>query len=375
MLQPWISGGSHGKDDAVQAAIMPGPVDLNQDAPVPEQLLYQEEGLVALCQSFGMPAELITNHVLVNFVFPSFVDVYSEGDLQLSHPVPKDPRLTPWFGEREVKDGRFARQLEDLHQREPGHVILANLQRAFALSLARCAVEGGGPFTPSNLAAARPPIARIDKSEVVFGGNYGQDAYRESLGRPIRNVLAIGPGVRGTHAIDDQLKLRGQPGLFRYHAISQHRLMAQFLVFYLVLRARQLTGNDALVQAWAQSSVSDSKQGDASAVTQTIVEANRGLGQKHGDLDVALYTGYVSPKLTRKSTQPMMANICWLLRPGGALVLGFPPEATAEGRASMIDLMSMALAAGFSKKRPQTHLGTSNMSNPKLPIYTLFFKE
>jgi hypothetical protein len=348
---------------------------LNQDPPASEELLYQEEGLVSLCQDFGLPAELITNHILVNFVFPSFVDAYSEGDLRLSHPVPKDPRLSLWFGERDVRDGRFARQLEDLRRREPQHAILAKLQRAFAFSMARCAIEGGGPFTPSNLAQDRPPIARIENSEVVFAGNYGQDTYRESLNATIRNVLAIEPGVRGAHAIDDQLKLRGQDGIFRYYAISQHRLMSDFLTFYFVLRARHLTGSDALAQAWAQYSLSISREGDPAAVTQTIVDANSQLGRKHADLDIALYTGYVSPKLTPKATQIMMENILWLLRPGGALLIGFPSDATSEGCASMVDLMKIALAAGFPKTRMHAHFGTSNLSNSNLPVYCFLYKE
>jgi hypothetical protein len=347
----------------------------NQDPSVPEKLVFQEEGLVSLCQDFGLPAELITNHVLVNFVFPSFVDAYSEDDLRLSHPVPKDPRLSLWFGERDVRDGQFACRLEDLRRREPHHAVLAKLQRAFALFMARCAIAGGGPFTPSNLAQDRPPIARIENSEVVFAGNYGQDAYRESLNATIRNVLAIEPGVRGVHAIDDQLKLRGHDDLFRYYAISQHRLMSDFLTFYFVLRARALTGSDALAQAWAQYSLNVSKEGDPAVVTQMVVDANRQLGRKHADLDLALYTGYVSPKLTPKVTQTMMENILWLLRPGGALLIGFPPDATSEGCASMVDLMKIALAAGFPKTRIHAHFGTSNLSNSKLPVYVFFYKE
>jgi hypothetical protein len=347
----------------------------NQNPPVSEELVFQEEGLVSLCQDFGLPAELITNHVLINFVFPSFVNAYSEGDLRLSHPVPKDPRLSLWFGERDVRDGRFACQLEDLRRRDPHHAVLAKLQRAFALSMARCAIDGGGPFTPSNLAQDRPPIARIENSDVVFAGNYGQDTYRESLNATIRNVLAIEPGVRGAHAIDDQLKLRGQDGIFRYYAISQHRLMSDFLTFYFVLRARHLTGSDALAQAWAQYSLSISREGDPAAVTQTMVDANRQLGRKHGDLDLALYTGYVSPRLTPKLTQAMMENVLWLLRPRGALLIGFPPDATSAGCASMIDLIKMSLAAGFPTTGVHAHCGTSNLSNPKLPFYSFLYKE
>ena len=62
------------------------------------------------------------------------------------------------------------------------------------------------------------------------------------------------------------------------------------------------------------------------------------------------------------------------LRPGGVFLVGFPPGATQPGQVAREDLVSAGGAAGFSPAS-KSHVGTSNLMNPRLPIFTVFRKE
>jgi hypothetical protein len=69
------------------------------------------------------------------------------------------------------------------------------------------AAHDQGPLPIGGLKPTVPPSGRIDGEEVSFGGNYDQPGYRERLAGPVKYLLAIEPGMRLMHVIDQRAEL------------------------------------------------------------------------------------------------------------------------------------------------------------------------
>src|SRR6185437_6863106 len=206
---------------AAPALAVPGaaPGSTVPATPAAGPLLLADQGLEAVCASIGFPAGLLSNDTIIRYVLPACTAVFAEGDIAARHNTPLAGQLAEWFGAHSIGEGRFAEGLTRLC-RSPGEDAaepLEKLQRAVAAFVARGAF-GEGPRPLSGLRATAPPLARIDGAEVVFGGNFGQGEYRERLDDRVNYVLAIEPGIRVMHVIDQQVDLLTQPA-FSYSYI------------------------------------------------------------------------------------------------------------------------------------------------------------
>ena len=339
----------------------------------------KDTDLGQLCRALGMPDELITDeHVLLNVPF-CFVEVYTNGELQTHHAPLEDRRLVEWFGERDFGEGRFVKELSAVRdgRRQVEGVDMDAIQGGFAASLAQSLVTGQGFFPATNLKQAIPAPVRIEGNSLFFGGNYGQGEYREQLSHPVHSVLALEPGIRAIHCIDQQLLLaQTKPvAIFQYATINSYPFIARLLPHYCLARSKQLTGSDALALTLEKHDLYKSLQGDIVSVTQNIVEGHRQRNQRPEFLDLVLYTGYLPPRIDVAGLQQVIKNVYQLLRPGGALLLGFPMLEVAPGQVSLKELLDGAFSAGFSQKRARAHIGTSNMANPRIPIFIFLVKE
>ena len=334
-----------------------------------EQIYLEEYGAVSICRAIGMPAELITSEIIFNYVVPSIVQVYCDGELEFTHPA-KTGLLSTWFGEQDLKKGCCVPLLEDLRRREPeDNPALLNLQRISAEVFARNLVYGSGPFGPLEFDELCPSVTRIDDYRVYFAGHFGQDEYCEKLARPIRNILAIEPGVHAKHTVDQQLKLYNSDSLFQYHAVTQNEFIGNFLMGYHVLSAKQVfTNYEHELRESMERLMFRPFAGQAEKLTREMIAANR------YSYDLVVYASYQQPKLDAMASKEVLANAYQLLRPDGALMLGFPTT-SPPGHVSMADLMYMAMAAGFPGHKSRLHIGSSNLSNTNLPGYAFMFKE
>ena len=71
----------------------------------------------------------------------------------------------------------------------------------------------------------------------------------------------------------------------------------------------------------------------------------------------------------------MLADIHFLLRPGGALLMGFAPLHHPPQHAAIDELIRLALRAGFSGRGARLHIGSSNLVNHALPLFTFYGKD
>jgi tetratricopeptide (TPR) repeat protein len=338
----------------------------------------QDEGLIKFCHSLGLPEGLITGETMSLYVLPCLVQVYTDDEIRTKHAPPEDQRLVEWFGYRNFEEGRFLCELaavRDGRRRVEGGDMIG-FQRALAASFAHHLATGEGSF-PAFGRTTIPALARIDGADLFFGGNYGQGEYREQMERPIKHVLALDPGVRAIHTIDQLLRLRTNDpaSLFHYTTISSHPFIAQLLLEYLRLGDRQTDVNDRLAPELEKDGIYQSLEGDLTVITQMIIDEKRQRKQPADSLDIVIYLDLFPPKLARDSAPLVLSNAYRLLRRGGALLLGFPLTENSEKHITMLELTKMAGLAGFVSGRSRVHIGTSNLAKPDLPVYAFFVKE
>jgi tetratricopeptide (TPR) repeat protein len=338
----------------------------------------QDEGLIKLCHSLGLPEGLITGETMSLYLLPCLVQVYTDDEIRTRHAPPDDQRLVEWFGYRNFEEGRFLCELAAIRdgRRSLEGLDIIGFQRALAASFAHHLATGEGSF-PAFGRATIPALARIDGADLFFGGNYGQGEYREQMERPIKNVLTLDPGVRAIHTIDQLLRLRANDpaSLFRYTTISRHPFIAQALLDYLRLGGGQTDLNDRLAAELEKDGIYQSLEGDLTTITQAIIDEKRQRKQSGDSFDIVIYLDLFPPKLARDSAPLVLSNAYTLLRRGGALLLGFPLTENSEKHITMLELTQMAKPAGFVSGRSRVHLGTSNLAKPDLPVYAFFVKE
>lgn len=343
-----------------------------------ERLFLGEDGVAAVSAAVGLPACLLDNATIGRHIVPTCAAVFSEGDLIIRHNVSPKPGLREWFDGDGITEGRYFAGLTELYRNPPRAVRepLDDLQRAVAALVARGIVFGEGPLPMSDLKPALPPLARVEGSQVVFGGHSGQGEYREQLDRPVRYLLAVEPGIRLMHVIDQQVELLSRPAFsYNYMCLASQPFAAQFLGNYLLLRARQVSGHDQMGEEMIDRGFVILGEGDLAASLARFVDLDRKIGETHGRVDLAFYTGSLLPYLTAEQARRILAHVHFLLRPGGALLIGFPIEPSYPGRLDMNELLAATVAAGFSPNDgSRVHVGTSNLANPGLPVYMFLRK-
>jgi hypothetical protein len=312
-------------------------------------------------------------------VYYCFIEVYTDGELQTHHAPFKERRLVEWFGSRDFGEGRFVKELSALRdgKRRMDGVDIVPLQDIYTAMLASNLATGEGPLPAGDLAKSVPSPVRIEGDKLYFGGNYGQGEYCEQLNRPVNSVLSLEPGIRAIHIIDEQLRLSltNPISIFQYATISSYPFIARLLPHYLLCRSKQLTGSETLALTLEKQELYRSIQGEITDVTQNLIEGHQQRNQPYEFLDLVLYTSYLPSRLEVASARQAMKNVYRLLRPGGALLIGFPLIDAAPGNASITDLMDAAFSAGFLQEKARAHIGTSNMANARIPLFTLFVKE
>jgi hypothetical protein len=340
------------------------------------RLLLQDDGIVAVCTVAGLPAELLDNTVIVKYVVPTCAIVFPVGDLVTQHNNPPEPRLRPWFGTHGLAEGRFFSRLAELYQSPPAAVRgpLEDLERAVAAIFARGVVFDDGPLPLARLKPTVPPLARVDGADVVFGGHFGQGEYREHLNEPVKYLMAIEPGIRLMHVIDRQLELMMSGAFcFTYICVTRHPFTDQFLASYALLRGRELTGSNRAAEAMGDQGFVIPKQGDIAASLRSLIERDRAIGESHGRVDLVFCVGAQMPRFEPREARQMFADIHFLLRPGGALLIGYAAE-PEDARVSGVELSKLATEVGFSGSGSRIHVGMSNLVNPALPVYSFFRK-
>jgi hypothetical protein len=338
-------------------------------------LLLADQGLEAVCASIGLPAGLLSNETVVKYVLPACAVVFAEGDIAGRHNTPLAGQLAEWFGPHSMSEGRFAEGLRRLG-RSPGEVAgpLEKLQRAVAALVAR-GVFGEGPLPLSGLKATTPPLARIDGAEVVFGGSFGQGEYRERLDDRVNYVLAIEPGIRVMHVIDQQVDLLTRPAFsYSYICASEQPFTCQFLANYLMLSTDRQSTYHGMSEQMLQRGFVTLAEDEIIASLDRYVDLDQSLGDTHGRIDVALLVGAQLPRMDYERLRRILERVHFLVRPGGGLLAGFPLEPHEPGQLTREELLTAALEAGFAGDGSRTHLGTSNLANPRLPVYSFHRK-
>jgi SAM-dependent methyltransferase len=328
-------------------------------------IFLRDQGMVQLCQGLGMPTALITTFTTAICVPSCFLEVYTDAQAQGHHQPFDDRELIAWFGDRHYADGLFVQRLAEVRDgtRRLDQVDLYALQATIGVLFAHHLVTGEGPFPLVNPRESFPALARVERDTVVFGGHFGQGAYHEQLGRPIKRVLDLDPGLGAVNMMDDYLALaRREPAaVFQYVTINRYPFLGHLIMNYLKLRGQQLTGNHDLVKGLVTHELVLSIEGDLAVNAQDLAEA------VPGKFDLVLYLSYRASHLAIAQAEPLMRSIYQLLAPGGAVLLGFPLSEVLPGKAAFTDLAEAVLKAGFVEGR--THIGTSNIANERLPVF------
>jgi hypothetical protein len=341
---------------------------------VPSRLFLSDDGIEAVCASIGLPSGLLDNGTIVRYILPGCAAVFAGGDLVMrSSGAPGGP-LGDWFGEHDITEGRFFDGLTRLC-RDPGDEIagpLEDLQRVVAALVAR-GIFGEGPLPLGGPNSVVPPLARIDGADVIFGGSLGQDEYTEHLDDRVNLVLAIEPGVRVMHVIDQQVDLLTRPAFsFSYIFASDQPFDCQFLANYLMLRADRQSSYLGMHDQMLERGFVTLAEGDITTSLDRFIELDRSLGDTHGRVDVALFAGSSLPRLSQERARRILEGIHFLLRPGGGLLLGFPPEPREPGQLALDELTGAALMAGFTAHGSRTRLGSPG---PGQPAYSFHRKD
>jgi hypothetical protein len=338
-------------------------------------LFLGDQGLVEVCQAVGFSAALLSNETIVKYIVPACATVFAEGDIVTRHNNAPPPGLREWFGEVDLLEGRFAAGLAELYWSPSAAVLgpLDTLQRALSALLARGLVLGEGPLPLDGLMASLPPLARVDGKDLVFGGIDGQPSYRERLTGHVKYLLAIDPGIRLMHVIDEQVDLLARPAFcFNFMCVCSRPFASQFLAQYLLLRAQQVSGSRKRGAEMMERGFVIPAEGDIAECLRNFVRRDKDIGQTHGRVDVAFQLGSRLPRLTPPQAQEILRNAHFLLRPGGALLIGFPATPQPPGHISRAELDRCALQAGFAGT-PRLSVGAS-LTSPRLPAYSFFLK-
>jgi hypothetical protein len=340
-----------------------------------KNLLLGDQGLVEVCRAVGFPAALLSNETIVKYIVPGCAIVFAEGDVIIRYNNAPPPGLREWFGEDDPLEGRFAAGLAELYLR-PGAAVrgpLDTLQRALSAHLARGIVHGEGPLPSEGLKASLPPLARVDGKDLVFGGIDGQPTYRERLAGPVKYLLAIDPGIRLMHVIDEQVELLARPAFcFNFMCVCSRPFASQFLAQYLFLRAQQVSGIRERGAEMVDRGFIIPAEGDIAECLRNFVRRDREIGETHGRVDVVFQLGSRLPRLTPPQAQEILRNAHFLLRPGGALLIGFPASPQPQDHISRAELDRCALQAGFAGSS-RLSVGAS-LTSPRLPVYSFFRK-
>ena len=341
-----------------------------------ERLFLGDNGVEAICAAIGFPSGLLDNATIIGYILPACAGVFAEGDLVVRPNTPPEGPLAEWFGERDFAEGRFFGGLTRLC-RDPGDVAspLEDLQRAVAALVAR-GVFGEGPLPLGGVKPTLPPLARIDGADVVFGGNFGQKEYREHLDDRVNLVLAIEPGIRVLHVIDQQVDLLTRPAFsYSYIFASDQPFACQFLANYLMLRADRQSSYIGMRDQMIDRGFVTLAEGDITASLDRFIELDRSLGDTHGRIDVAFFAGSRLPRLSQERARSILEGARFLLRPGGGLLLGFPTQPHEPGQLDRDELAAAAQAAGFTAEGSRIHRGPANVANPRLPLYSFHRKD
>lgn len=334
-----------------------------------------DQGLVEVCQAVGFPAALLGNEAIVQYIVPACATVFAEGDIVIRHNNAPPPGLREWFGEDDLLEGRFAEGLAELY-RSPGAAArgpLDTLQRALSALIARGIVHGEGPLPLDGLKASLPPFARVDGKDLVFGGIDGQPTYREHLTGHVKYLLAIDPGLRLMHVIDQQVELLARPAFcFNFICVFGRPFASQFLAQYLLLRAEQVSGIRKRGAEMVDRGFVIPAEGDIAECLRNFVRRDKEIGETHGRVDAAFQLGSRLPRLTPPQAREILGNVHFLLRPGGALLIGFPSTPQPPGHIARAELDQCALQAGFVGN-PRLSVGAS-LTSPRLPVYSVFRK-
>lgn len=193
--------------------------------------------------------------------------------------------------------------------------------------------------------------------------------------RPINSILALDPGIRATHMIDQQLQCcQTKPAdIFQFATISRYSFIAATLTSYLRHKGMQMFGDDVMARSLDEHELYKSMEGEPADVTRSLIDGHRQKRQSTEFLDLVLYTGYLPPKMHKANALQLLKNVYQLLRTGGGLLIGFPPSRIAENVA-FHELLLMADQAGFAKERSRIHIGVSNAANARLPLFAFFEK-
>jgi hypothetical protein len=333
--------------------------------------------IATVCSAAGLPTTDLTDERIIQFVLPTCIAAFSGGELQMTYNTDPPPDLWELYGRRDCTEGKFYEHLLALCRQPPDSLArdVRSLQAMVGNQLAAGFLEDDAAIRVRESDTVAPRLARIEGMQIVFGGAYRQGEYREQLEVPVHYLMQLEPGVGLRHTLNEQLELiRRSAEPFNYICVSDRPFTTQFLESYLELRSGQAVGSDKLSRAMVEAGVVVQAKGPLVRCMDFYVERNRAMGRPHGPIDAIVFVGVEAPGLTLDEAQKVFSAAQFVLRPGGVFLVGFPPGTTQSGQAAMEDMIGAGFAAGFSPAS-KSHIGTSNLENPRLPIFTLFRKE
>lgn len=310
----------------------------------PPEEIFGREGIL-LCHSLGMPLKLITAKSMLTGMYPTFVEIFSDGDVSASFPKTASDRTSDeilWFGQEAIRDGLFYQQMNNIFHGSLETTLPArvfdHVQKKTGAIFARNLVENTPLRLPGTVIP--PSFAEIDWNEVLFLGPTStiNTSYREHQGildRPIRTVMEVNPGVRAIHTLDGIMTglVKKNPNvLASYTTINNSLFDTTLAVEYLRARTDALTEGENpdcseldkqtnwnFLNERVLTPKYPALQGDPVAVTSELVRNP----QNHGKADVILHTRF-TPMDNRQEAEQLLQNYITLLRPGGGLLLGTP---------------------------------------------------
>ncbi|MFG2959461.1 hypothetical protein ACGF5O_37775 [Streptomyces sp. NPDC048291] len=158
--------------------------------------------------------------------------------------------------------------------------------------------------------------------------------------------------------------------------VTSRPFAEQFLHDYLRHVASQASGRDSLYDEIIDRGFVIPAEGNIDASLRRFADRDREIGEAHGRVDLAFYTGARQPRLTQQEAHSILKQIHFLLRPGGALLLGFPTVQPPPHHLSATELHGLALQAGFSTSgglRP--YFRTGSLANSRAPVYSFLRKQ
>lgn len=286
--------------------------------------------LIELTDALDIPRELATSDLIVNYLIPSVIEEYSDGEIRLFHKPLDDTKLVHLFGKTSFEEGIISKKLRDLELSNNSSTKF-NFKKLIGLSakfLSYMVINGEVP-------SVSQPNIEVDKiaRKVTF------DTQSVRLKETPEYVVDLGPGIKGKHHIDRQIddNILRKTFPYIYFPITKGPFISRFLVEYANTKLQEDKNQFIAYSSYLWGIDKGMAEGTSYLIDTPLVEENTG---------VIIASGV--HKVEASEINEAFNNCANFMKSGSLLVIRAPKQKISENIFTDADeMVQMALNAGL----------------------------